>query len=373
MTEISRKQMTEKEWEELMEQARKENGVPRPNILICGYTGSGKTSLIKAILGDIVDSKAIGTGEPKTQDFDCYESDLVRIYDSKGMENGETEEQFVSVAREFIKSHQLNDPSKVDDHIHLVWYTIQGPGARVTDCDRKLIKEIFTPQNLIVCITKADGMREGQKQAMKQAVKDAGVREERIIFTSDEEGGCIGNKELMECSFKMLPDACKDAFAEAQKVDIELRKKAVYQKATKAKGIIATAVTAAIAIGATPIPGSDAPLLVASQTGMIASLAALYGIANEAFKVGMIPFLAKLAGTTLAGSLLKFIPGVGTMAGGAISATIAGTLTGAMGLYVKSYFEKCAIAKIEGKPMPEIPWNPELFLQFYNQYKKEQK
>ena len=373
MTEISRKQMTEQEWEEKLAQARKELGVPRPNILICGYTGSGKTSLIKAILGDIVDSKAIGTGEPKTQDFDCYENDLVRIYDSKGMENGETEEQFVTVAREFINSHRLNDPSKINEHIHLVWYTIQGPGARVTDCDRKLIKDIFTPQDLIVCITKADGMRESQKQAMKQAVMNAGVRAERIIFTSDEEGGSIGNKELMECSFKMLPDAYKDAFAEAQKVDIELRKKAVYQKATKAKAIIASAVAGAIAIGATPIPVSDAPLLVAAQTTMIASLAGLYGIGNDAFKVGMIPFLAKLAGTTLAGSLLKAIPGIGTAVGGAITAAIAGSLTGAMGLYVKSYFEKCAIAKIEGKPMPEIPWDAELFQQFYSQYKKEQK
>lgn len=26
----------------------------RPNILVCGYTGSGKTTLIKAILGDVV-------------------------------------------------------------------------------------------------------------------------------------------------------------------------------------------------------------------------------------------------------------------------------------------------------------------------------
>ena len=362
-------QPTEQEWKEKLEQAQREFKLPRPNILICGYTGSGKTSLIKAILGDVVPENAIGTGMPQTQGFDFYENNLVRVYDSKGMENGETEEAFMSVVKDFIHQHQMDDPTKIDDHIHLVWYTIQGTGARVTDCDKKLIREIFTPKNLVVCITKADGMRENQKEAMKQAVLEAGVPAERIIFTTDEEGGSVGCQELMELSLKMLPNAYKDAFVEAQKVDKELKIKLVYQKSTKAKAIISAASAAAAGIGFVPIPGSDAPLLVADQTTMIASLAALYGIGYDAVKVGMLPFLAKVAGTTLASSLLKAIPGIGTIAGGAITATIAATLTGAMGMYVKNYFEKCAIAKINGEPLPEVPWNAELFAQYYKEYK----
>ena len=143
-------QPTEQDWKAEMEKARRELKVPRPNILICGYTGSGKTSLIKAILGDVVPEKAIGTGKPQTQGFDHYENDLVQVYDSKGMENGETEEKFLQVTKDFIRQHQMDDPSKIDEHIHLVWYTIQGTGARVTDCDRQLIQNIFMQMEYIL-------------------------------------------------------------------------------------------------------------------------------------------------------------------------------------------------------------------------------
>ena len=47
------------------EEARKRFG-KRPNILVCGYTGSGKSSLVKAILGEVVPDSAIGDGAPKT-------------------------------------------------------------------------------------------------------------------------------------------------------------------------------------------------------------------------------------------------------------------------------------------------------------------
>lgn len=59
----------------------------RPNILICGYTGSGKTSIIQSLLGeDLVPQDRIKDGEPATQDYDKYENELVRVFDSKGKE-----------------------------------------------------------------------------------------------------------------------------------------------------------------------------------------------------------------------------------------------------------------------------------------------
>ena len=74
MSNESVNQQLEKE----IEKARQEMG-KRPNILICGYTGSGKSSLTKAILGDIVPDNAIGHGAPKTMGFDCFENDLNKV------------------------------------------------------------------------------------------------------------------------------------------------------------------------------------------------------------------------------------------------------------------------------------------------------
>ena len=80
---------------ESYEEARARFG-KRPNILVCGYTGSGKSSLIRAILGDIVPQDAIGVGKPRTTGYDHYQNDLISIYDSKGLELGETEEAFIT-------------------------------------------------------------------------------------------------------------------------------------------------------------------------------------------------------------------------------------------------------------------------------------
>ena len=216
-----------KDFNSKYEEARVRFG-KRPNILVCGYTGSGKTSLTKAILGDLVPDNAIGDGRPMTMGYDCYENELVRIWDSKGLENGQAEEEFTAHTREFVRLRQ-NDPD-VDNHIHLVWYTIQGSGARVTDCDLNLIRNIFNPEHVIVVVTKADATRQRQREALVQALTEAGIPKERIVFTSDSESGSIGCKELMLLSYRMLPEAYKDAFMEAQRIDQEARIQSILDK-----------------------------------------------------------------------------------------------------------------------------------------------
>lgn len=352
-------QQFKKEYEKKFDEYRK-----RPNVLVCGYTGSGKSSLIKAILGDVVPANAIGEGKPQTMGYDHYENDDISIWDSRGLELGETENEFVAKTREFIEG-RVKDLN-VDNHIHLVWYAIQGPGARITDCDLELLKEIFPKEHLIVVITKSDITRPNQKEALKKVLLENGIEEKRIIFTSDEEGGAMGCKDLMLLSLEMLPDAYKDAFAYAQKVDTERRKEAVLGKKDKAKGIIAAATIAAGSACAVPIPLSDAAMITPIQLGMIAGLAALYKLKGKELSAMAMPLLARTTGTLAASSLLKLIPGLGSV----VNATVAASLTGAMGWFLQLQFEKIAVANALGLPPPEINFDFDKFRKYLEAFKK---
>lgn len=96
--------------------------------------------------------------------------------------------------------------------------------------------------------------------------------------------------------------------------------------------IHAASLTAAI-IGCSPIPFSDAFLLVPVQLTMMARLHKIFdqkfsenlgeSVARELIIVGL--------GRSAVGNLMKLVPAVGTIAGAAINAVVASTITQALG------------------------------------------
>lgn len=109
-------------------------------------------------------------------------------------------------------------------------------------------------------------------------------------------------------------------------VDADIRKKAHFT-------IHAASLTAAIIGGISAIPFSDAFLLVPVQITMMGRLHKLF---NKPFAENIgTTFARELVivglGRGLVGNLLKFIPGLGTIAGAAVNATVAMTITQALG------------------------------------------
>jgi uncharacterized protein (DUF697 family) len=100
---------------------------------------------------------------------------------------------------------------------------------------------------------------------------------------------------------------------------------------------VVSAVTLAVAAAATPIPLSDAALLVPIQVGMLAGITLIFGVTIEAgFLSALVASAVGSAGATVAGriivaGLLKLIPGAETLAGPLISAGSAAALTTALG------------------------------------------
>lgn len=117
----------------------------------------------------------------------------------------------------------------------------------------------------------------------------------------------------------------------------------------KAENAVAVAVAATAATGAIPIPFADAPLLMAEQVALMATICGIYGIdvGKDGLKMLATTAIgaggAALTGRMVATNLLKIVPGVGTVAGGAISAGTAGIVTLAIG---KAFIEVCKMVKV---------------------------
>jgi uncharacterized protein (DUF697 family) len=148
-----------------------------------------------------------------------------------------------------------------------------------------------------------------------------------------------GLKELIETTFALIPEETKPAFNNAQQVDIARKAKAARSWAKK---YIATT----FGVGFTPIPFSDATILVPMQIGMLAHITAIFGISmDKATITSIIGAIGGTSGATYLGryivsNLLKLIPGAGTIAGGLISGVTASILTTALAM---SYIEVLTI------------------------------
>ena len=129
--------------------------------------------------------------------------------------------------------------------------------------------------------------------------------------------------EKILTSSKEQYESVFDEFLEG--VDVEVRKKAY-------STIHAATLTAAI-IGCSPIPFSDAVLLVPVQLTMMARLHKMFGQSwSENLGAAFYKELVVVGfGRSVVGNMLKMVPAVGTVAGAAINGTVASAITATLG------------------------------------------
>lgn len=337
----------------------------RPNILVAGYTGCGKTSLIRTVLGsEIVPAEGVDNSRPCRIEFDCYENEEIRLWDSRGLELGEKEADFREQMREFVAERQ--DDTNVEEHIHLVWYLIQGNGARVTDCDLALMKEIFTPDNVIAVLSKKDITRPAQAEAIRKVLLEAGIPEERIVEVSDAEGDGIGCRELVALSLRMLPAAYRDAFLTAQQIDREAKAAKLAEKNETARAIVNDAAQEAAQVAEVPVERSENVPLIPIGIAMAAHLASLYGLRERKLHDEAAEFVKSVFT-----ALPETVPWYESSA--VIGAETAHRLVETLGNWLHNNFEAYALAKIKGLPKPSPGFDLELFKEFYQLSKRRMK
>lgn len=324
----------------LIEIDKQKKELSKFNVMILGKSGVGKSTLINNLFSERVADT--GIGKPVTKHIkglsSSKDSPLV-IYDTPGIEiAGDNDyegilDEVYDVIENGIKTNDINNM------IHCILYCVATTSHRIEDFECEFIKRIKEKYNQIpIILVQTLSYQKEETNKLMREIEKQNLPVEKIVpilsenFVIDEEytAKAKGLDVLSKIIYKVIPEAVNKAFVVVQCANIDL-------KISKANATVMTAAGAAALTGATPIPFSDAALLVPAQVAMLGSITVIFGLPME--KSTMIAVVSSTIGTagatvlgkTIVSNLLKCIPGAGSIAGGAISGVTAAALTAALG------------------------------------------
>lgn len=318
---------------------RKMEDLKTINLMILGKTGVGKSTLINSLFGE--KRVMTGLGRPVTTDITKIPGDHLTIYDTPGLELGGDNSMSKLLSQVVDVINKQVDEGTLDDAIHCILYCVSTPSHRFEDNEAEFINSLqarIKTHNIPIFIVLTQSFNKSDSAALKEYIASLNLKIKAIVpvlataYYVDEDYTAKprGVAELAQLISEAIPESVRDTFSAIQCANMELKKQ-------KARAIVGASAAGAAAIGAVPIPFSDATLLVPEQIGMLAGITAAFGIPVD--KAALSAILSATIGTggltllgkTIVTNLVKLIPGAGSLVGGAISAATAATLTSALG------------------------------------------
>jgi uncharacterized protein (DUF697 family)/GTP-binding protein EngB required for normal cell division len=324
----------------IMEQIEKKTEeLATVNLMVLGKTGVGKSTLLNALFGE--ERVKTGIGAPVSTDIERIAADHLTIHDTPGLELSGNNSMSNLLTQVVSVINKQVEEGTIEDAIHCILYCVSVPSHRFEENEAEFIRllqaKIMT-HNIPIFIVLTQAFNRNDSETLQAHIASLGLKINAIVpvlatpYYVDEDYTAKprGVAELAQLISDAIPEGVREAFAAIQCANLDLKKK-------KAHSIVLGAAAGAAAIGAVPIPFSDAALLVPEQIAMMAGITAVFGISVD--KATLTAILsatigtggATLLGKTVVTNLLKLIPGAGSVVGGAISAATAAALTTALG------------------------------------------
>ena len=381
------------------EQAKEEvkNSIKKPNILLCGATGVGKSSLVNDIFDlDVEDvgAAAVGTdGRPKTQGIHKFTKGdaTVNLYDSEGYEVGnigtEQKDRYYDVVISYIDKMRTEYPGEMEKHIHEVWYCVSAGNKRFYEIDKKIIETISNKKiPVMVLVTKVDQVDENELEQLKYQIR-VEVPDNVHIYTysatinKDEEiyKKYVQRSEIIDWAIDNLDESLRLGLIPAVKGSLKEKRELILKKCVPTY----TALAAAAVLGSSvvPVAFSDSIPLMAIQIKMAMSIFNAFKInANEENVISNMvgTSFVSYIGKTLASQIVSWIPGIGQVAKATVNTTVAASVTAVLGVGITLIAEQYLKACIDNNGAENLPFaeflTKERFketMDYVNNHKKE--
>lgn len=342
----------------------------RGNVLVIGNSGVGKSTLINALLGEERAKTGWGT-EGTTEELAIYESDKLnfRLIDTVGFEPSWF--KGMRAINSVIKwSKNSAKEGHTDTQINVIWFCVEGTAGKLfakSIHDLSRATSMWPSVPVIVVITKSYSVPDRsrniemvynafpkQKKYTKNLRKVIPVVAQVFVLNDNAFAPPEGLTELIEATNELMPEGMKSS-----EHDIAAYK--LNRKRFMSQAIVSVSTTAAVVVGAVPIPFPDATILMPLEVALVNSLAQVYEIKkdeasknlfNTIVEVGTVSIVARQAINAA-----KAIPGL-NIGAAALNAIVAGSIVAVLGEGTIYVFEQIYLGN---KAVTDLEWVQKIF------------